>query len=42
MAITTSFQQQLGEVIARQVSRLPADLLDDLKSPIGKLIESRA
>jgi peroxiredoxin len=39
---TTPFQQQIDEFIAMQVSRLPADLLDDLTSPIAELIQSRA
>jgi len=45
MTITTSttpFQQQIDEFIAMQVSRLPADLLDDLTSPIAELIQSGA
>jgi peroxiredoxin len=45
MASTTStipFQQQIDEFISMQVSRLPADLLDDLTSPIAELIKSGA
>ncbi|NJO81457.1 MAG: AhpC/TSA family protein [Blastochloris sp.] len=39
---TIPFQQQIDEFIAQQVSRLPAELLDDLTSPIQELVESRA
>ena len=42
MATTTSFQQQLDEYIATQVSRLPAELVKDLTSPIEILVESGA
>lgn len=39
---TPSFQEQIDEFIAMQVSRMPGPLLDDLTSPIALLIESRA
>lgn len=42
METTTRFQQELDEFIAMQVSRLPADLLDDLTSPIAMLIKEKA
>ncbi len=42
MTVTTSFQQQVDEFIAMQVSRMPEALLDDLTSPIAMLIESGA
>jgi len=42
MTTTTSFQQQLDEYIAMQVSRLPAELVKDLTSPIELLVKSGA
>jgi peroxiredoxin len=42
MTATSSFRQQLDEYIAMQVSRLPAELIDDLTSPIQMLIQSGA
>ncbi len=38
----TPLQQQIDEFIAEGASRLPADLLQDLLSPIGQLITSGA
>lgn len=42
MPLTVPFQQQVDEFIALQVSRLPAKLIEDLKRPVGQLIQSHA
>jgi peroxiredoxin len=42
MALSVPFQQQVDDFVALQVSRLPAKLIEDLKRPIGQLIQSDA
>lgn len=42
MTVVPSFQQQVADFIAMQVSRMPGPLLDDLTSPIAMLIEAGA
>ena len=42
MATAVSFRQQLDEYIAMQVSRLPAEVITDLTSPIEMLVQSGA
>jgi peroxiredoxin len=42
MATAVSFRQQLDDYIAMQVSRLPAEVIKDLTSPIEILVETNA